>query len=169
MIAYRDTHDLDLDALGRLREACGFATRTRAELAQQIAGARWVVSAWDEARLVGFARAVRVARSSGRDGVLSRAWFHRRAGNDVARPEELNFFCNSGSPQLLLPAWHRLLRLFSIFRPALLLRGANALDTGPREGRLPLRPCGATNASEVGSNGIGEPIDERSEEIGILS
>ncbi len=58
MIAYCDMHDVDLDALGRLRDACGFETRTRAELAQQIAGARWVVSAWDGARLVGFARAL---------------------------------------------------------------------------------------------------------------
>jgi ribosomal protein S18 acetylase RimI-like enzyme len=57
MIAYQDKHEVDLDALGRLRDACAFATRTRAELARQLAGARWVVSAWDGARLVGFARA----------------------------------------------------------------------------------------------------------------
>ena len=58
MITYRETHDLDLDALGRLREDCGFATRSQDDLAQQVAGARWVVSAWDAARLVGFARAI---------------------------------------------------------------------------------------------------------------
>ena len=58
MIEYRESHDVDLAALGVLRAACEFAAKDRELLAQQVTGARWVVQAYDGARLVGFCRAV---------------------------------------------------------------------------------------------------------------
>jgi ribosomal protein S18 acetylase RimI-like enzyme len=58
MIAYRQDKDVDLEALATLRASCDFADKPRAFLAQQIEGARWVVHAYEGARLVGFARAV---------------------------------------------------------------------------------------------------------------
>lgn len=58
MIAYREDHDVDLDALAVLRAACVFAAKDRAYLAHQVAGARWVAHAYDGVRLVGFARAI---------------------------------------------------------------------------------------------------------------
>ena len=58
MIAYRDDHDIDLGALEDLRRACGFSVQTREALGAQVRGARWVVSAWEGPRLVGFARAL---------------------------------------------------------------------------------------------------------------
>ena len=58
-ITYRDTHDVDLDQLAALLLTAGWDRgKDRARLAQQVAGARWVVSAWDEDRLIGFARAI---------------------------------------------------------------------------------------------------------------
>jgi GNAT superfamily N-acetyltransferase len=56
-IAYRDG-PVDLARLAALRDRCGFKPRTADELAQQVSGARWVVSAWDGAALIGFARAI---------------------------------------------------------------------------------------------------------------
>lgn len=58
MIEYRDTHDVDLEALRVLRAACAFAEKDLAFLAQQVAGARWVVHAYESGRLVGFCRAI---------------------------------------------------------------------------------------------------------------
>ena len=59
MIAYRETHEMDLDQLAALMRGAGWNRGDdRARLAQQVAGARYVVSAWDGARLVGFARAI---------------------------------------------------------------------------------------------------------------
>ena len=57
MIDYRDTHDVDLDQLERLTKTAGW-NRGKATLALQVEGARWVASAWDGPRLVGFARAI---------------------------------------------------------------------------------------------------------------
>ena len=58
MIVYRDTHDVDLDQLTALLLTAGWERRDRARLEQEIAGSRYVVSAWDGDRLVGFARAI---------------------------------------------------------------------------------------------------------------
>ena len=58
MIEYRDTHQVDLDQLEVLLRLAGFKDKERARLAQQVAGARYVVSAWEGKRLVGFARAI---------------------------------------------------------------------------------------------------------------
>jgi ribosomal protein S18 acetylase RimI-like enzyme len=57
-IEYREAHDVDLAQLAGLRASCGFSLQPREALAQQVAGARWVATAWDGARLVGFARAI---------------------------------------------------------------------------------------------------------------
>jgi GNAT superfamily N-acetyltransferase len=58
VITYREDHDIDLDALAVLRAACEFAAKDRAFLAGQVCGARWLVHAYDGARLVGFCRAI---------------------------------------------------------------------------------------------------------------
>jgi ribosomal protein S18 acetylase RimI-like enzyme len=65
VIEYRDSHDVDLKALGVLRAACEFAAKDHQFLAQQVAGARWVVQAYDGARLVGFCRAISDGVSNG--------------------------------------------------------------------------------------------------------
>jgi ribosomal protein S18 acetylase RimI-like enzyme len=57
-IAYREGHDVDLDQLERLITAAGWGPRERSVLAQQVEGARFVVSAWSGALLVGFARGI---------------------------------------------------------------------------------------------------------------
>jgi ribosomal protein S18 acetylase RimI-like enzyme len=59
-IAYRDTHDVDLDQLAALFDAVGWQRRTanRTRLARLVDGSLWVVSAWDGDVLVGFARAI---------------------------------------------------------------------------------------------------------------
>ena len=59
MIAYRETHEVDLDQVIALLRLLGFDRGCdRARFEQQLAGARYVVSAWDGDRLVGFARAI---------------------------------------------------------------------------------------------------------------
>ena len=58
MISYRDGHNVDLDQLGELLLTGGWERRDRARLAQEVAGSRYVVSAWDGSGLVGFARAI---------------------------------------------------------------------------------------------------------------
>jgi ribosomal protein S18 acetylase RimI-like enzyme len=59
-IVYREGHDVDLDQLTTLFNSVGWQARTvdRARLRQQLVGAMFVVSAWKEAILVGFARAI---------------------------------------------------------------------------------------------------------------
>lgn len=59
-IAYRDTHNVDLDQLAALFDAVGWQKRTtnRTRLSQLVSGSLWVVSAWDGDGLVGFARAI---------------------------------------------------------------------------------------------------------------
>ena len=57
-IRYRSDHEVDPATLVALRAACEFAAKDPDFVAAQIAGARWVVHAYDDARLVGFARAL---------------------------------------------------------------------------------------------------------------
>lgn len=57
-IEYRDGHDVDIDQLAALIEAAGWAPRSREVVAQQVEGARWVVSALSGERLVGLVRAI---------------------------------------------------------------------------------------------------------------
>lgn len=60
MITYTDSHNIDLDQLSVLFNVVGWAHRTadRERLAQLVRGSLWVVSALDDGKLVGFARAV---------------------------------------------------------------------------------------------------------------
>src|SRR5262249_35443736 len=58
MISYRDGHEVDVGALARLRAAVEFSPLPPETLAAQIAGARWAIAAYDNDRLVGFARAI---------------------------------------------------------------------------------------------------------------
>src|SRR5580698_7102161 len=59
-ITYRHGHDVDLDQLAGLLSGAGMQDRVRdrARLRQQVAGAMFVVSAWDGDKLAGFARAI---------------------------------------------------------------------------------------------------------------
>ena len=57
---YDETHaKVDLEQLAALLRAVGFEHRLRdpEQLAEAVRGSRWVVTAWDGPRLVGFARA----------------------------------------------------------------------------------------------------------------
>jgi len=60
MIRYSDTHDVDLEQLAVLFVSAGWneRARDRTKLAALVANSRFVVSAWDGERLVGFARAI---------------------------------------------------------------------------------------------------------------
>jgi GNAT superfamily N-acetyltransferase len=59
-VVYRDDRDFDLAPLAALFAEVGWAHRGGSveRLALAIAGSRFVVTAWDGARLVGFARAI---------------------------------------------------------------------------------------------------------------
>jgi len=58
-IDYRETHAVDLTQLAALFRTAGWDRgKDPARLAQQVEGARYVVSAWSGERLVGFARAI---------------------------------------------------------------------------------------------------------------
>ena len=59
-IVLRDDHDVDLDQLAALFVTAGWHDRAadRERLAAAVHGSRYVVSAWDGPRLVGFARAI---------------------------------------------------------------------------------------------------------------
>ncbi len=60
MITYRDGNDVDLEQLAHLFGTAGWEhrARDRAKLAKLVANSMYVVSAWDGATLVGFARAI---------------------------------------------------------------------------------------------------------------
>ncbi len=64
-ITYRDNKQIDLAALARLRGRCEFAAVSPTLLAQQVDGARYVASAHDGDRLVGFARAISDGATNG--------------------------------------------------------------------------------------------------------
>ncbi len=59
-IVYREGHDVPLEQLVALFNSVGWQARTadRDRLRQQVAGAMFVVSAWDGDLLAGFARAI---------------------------------------------------------------------------------------------------------------
>src|SRR3982751_5191813 len=60
MIRYSEAHDVDLEQLAGLFVSAGWneRARDRTKLAALVANSRFVVSAWDGPRLVGFARAI---------------------------------------------------------------------------------------------------------------
>lgn len=57
-IVYRDDREVDLDQLANLRAKAGWAALEHDVLRAQLVGSRWVVSAWNGLRLVGFVRAI---------------------------------------------------------------------------------------------------------------
>lgn len=59
-IVFRNDHDFELEPLVALFRSAGWQGRggDAASLAKVIAGSRWVVTAWDDGALVGFARAI---------------------------------------------------------------------------------------------------------------
>jgi ribosomal protein S18 acetylase RimI-like enzyme len=87
MIVYRDEHDLDLNALASLRAASGFSTIPRETLAIQVEGARWVVAAYDDARLVGFVRAISdgVTNAYVKNVMVDPAYRRRGIGRELMR------------------------------------------------------------------------------------
>jgi len=59
IISYRDTHAIDLAQLAALFLTAGWDRgEDRARLAQQVEGARYIISAWSDEDLVSFARAI---------------------------------------------------------------------------------------------------------------
>jgi ribosomal protein S18 acetylase RimI-like enzyme len=113
MIAYRESHEIDLDQLAALMRSAGWTQRAddRARLAQQVTGSRYVVSAWDGERLVGFARALSDGATNAyvstvvvlpeyqRKGIGREIMTRLLAGNDgirfvlhAARPEVKGFY-----------------------------------------------------------------------------
>jgi ribosomal protein S18 acetylase RimI-like enzyme len=50
--------EIDIDQLCALRLQAGFVTQPRDVIEAQVRGARWVVAAWDDERLIGFVRAI---------------------------------------------------------------------------------------------------------------
>jgi ribosomal protein S18 acetylase RimI-like enzyme len=57
-LSYRDDSELEVAEVAALRARCGFPAHPPEVVAQQLRGARWVVSAWEGEVLVGLARAV---------------------------------------------------------------------------------------------------------------
>jgi GNAT superfamily N-acetyltransferase len=89
MIEYRDTHEVDLEQLAALFVTAGWDDRAypREKLAAVVANSRFIVSAWEGARLIGFARAVS-------DGVMNAYvstvavlpdWRGRGIGREIVR------------------------------------------------------------------------------------
>ena len=92
MTIFRDDHDVDPALIEDLRARCGFSVRTREELARQLAGARWVVTAWDGAgKLVGFARAISdgITNAYVSTVMVDAAYRRRWSENRGASPHEL--------------------------------------------------------------------------------
>src|SRR5262245_43806245 len=87
MIVYRDQCDLDLNALAALRAVSSFSTLPIETLAAQVAGPRWVVTAYDDARLVGFVRAISdgVGNAYIKNVMVDPAYRRRGIGREMMR------------------------------------------------------------------------------------
>jgi ribosomal protein S18 acetylase RimI-like enzyme len=89
MIEYRDIHDVDLDQLEALFVTAGWNDRAypREKLAALVANSRFVSSAWDGARLVGFARAISdgVSNAYVTTVAVLPEWRGRGIGREVVR------------------------------------------------------------------------------------
>jgi ribosomal protein S18 acetylase RimI-like enzyme len=112
-VHYTDDKNIDLEQLARLTASAGW-NRTREVLAQQVEGARFVVSAWQDGRLVGFARAISdgVTNAYVSTVVVDEAFRGRGIGRDLisrlvagrdgirwvlhARPEVAGFYAKLG-------------------------------------------------------------------------
>jgi ribosomal protein S18 acetylase RimI-like enzyme len=80
VIALREGPDVDVDALAALRASCDFSPLSHATLTAQLAGSRWIVHAYDGARLVGFARAISDGVTTGYVSSVMVDPAHRRRG-----------------------------------------------------------------------------------------
>ncbi len=60
MITYSDAHDVDHGALAALYRRVGWGERADdpSRFSEMLRGSRWIVSAWDGTRAVGFGRAI---------------------------------------------------------------------------------------------------------------
>lgn len=85
-IEYREGW-VEIDQVAALRAQCDFAERDAEELAQQLRGARWVVSAWDGDRLVGLARAISdgITNAYVSSVMVDAAWRRRGIGSGLMR------------------------------------------------------------------------------------
>jgi ribosomal protein S18 acetylase RimI-like enzyme len=81
-ITYRDTRDVDVFQLAKLFEQAGWHHRTRdlGRLARVVSGSTFVVSAWDEGQLVGFARAMSDGASDAHISTIAVLEPYRRRG-----------------------------------------------------------------------------------------
>jgi GNAT superfamily N-acetyltransferase len=81
-VSYRDTHDIDLEQLASLFASVGWQARAadRARLRQQVAGAMFVVSAWDGDKLAGFARAISDGATNAYNSTVAVLPTHQRQG-----------------------------------------------------------------------------------------
>jgi ribosomal protein S18 acetylase RimI-like enzyme len=80
-ITWREDPIVDLDQLAALFRAVGFRRSTEHDvLAAMVAGSRWVVSAWEGTRLVGFARAISDGVSNAYVSTVAVLPSHQRRG-----------------------------------------------------------------------------------------
>jgi ribosomal protein S18 acetylase RimI-like enzyme len=81
-ISYRSTPDVDIFQLAKLFEQAGWHHRTRdlGRLARVVAGSMFVVSAWDDQVLVGFARAISDGASDAQISTVAVHEDYRRRG-----------------------------------------------------------------------------------------
>lgn len=79
---FADATGVDPDELGALFRAVGFTSRPmdRASIAAMVDGSRWVVTAWDGDRLVGFARAISDGVSNAYISTVAVLPSHQRRG-----------------------------------------------------------------------------------------
>lgn len=78
---------MDVAALAALRSRCGFEAHPPETLLQQLRGARWVVSAWEGAELVGLARAISdgVTAAYVHSVMVDERWRRRGIGRELMR------------------------------------------------------------------------------------
>ncbi len=81
-ISFRHDHDFDLEPLVQLFAAADWGDRggNLVALAKSIAGSRWVVTAWDAEKMVGFARAISDGVTTGYITDVVVAPSHRKRG-----------------------------------------------------------------------------------------
>ena len=86
-LGYREGSDVELRQVVALRARCGFLPHPEEVVAQQLAGSRWVVSAWDGEALVGLARAVSDGATSAviHSVMVEPAWRRQGVGRELRR------------------------------------------------------------------------------------
>ena len=79
--------EVDVELLAALRARCAFRALGADELRQQLRGARWVVSAWAGAELVGLARAISdgITNAYVSSVMVDASWRRRGVGHELMR------------------------------------------------------------------------------------